>query len=37
MADDFQGAIASAYHAMDKISFEGIYFRRDIGHRIMRN
>ncbi|WP_069790458.1 phosphoribosylamine--glycine ligase [Cyanobacterium sp. IPPAS B-1200] len=37
IADDFQGAIASAYHAMDKISFEGIYFRRDIGHRIMNN
>ncbi|MGY6528693.1 MAG: phosphoribosylamine--glycine ligase [Cyanobacterium sp.] len=34
MANDFEGAIASAYHAMDKISFEGIYFRRDIGHRI---
>lgn len=37
IADDFQGAIASAYDAMDKISFEGIYFRRDIGHRIMNN
>ncbi len=37
VADDFQSAIASAYNAIDEIQFEGIYYRRDIGHRIMNN
>lgn len=31
---DFDGAIASAYNAISSIQFEGIYYRRDIGHRV---
>lgn len=34
VADDFQSAIVSAYQSIDQIAFEGIYYRRDIGHRI---
>lgn len=30
---DFDRAIATAYDAMKSIKFEGIYYRRDIGHR----
>jgi phosphoribosylamine---glycine ligase len=29
-------ALARAYQAMAEIQFEGIYFRRDIGHRALR-
>ena len=29
-------ALARAYEAMDKIHFDGIYYRRDIGHRALR-
>jgi len=32
---DFQSAIKSAYEAVAKIKFEDMYYRRDIGHRIM--
>ena len=28
-------ALTDAYQAMDKIRFDGIYFRRDIGHRAL--
>ncbi len=31
---DFKSAIALAYQAVEKIKFEGMYYRRDIGHRI---
>jgi phosphoribosylamine---glycine ligase len=31
---DFKSAIASAYQAVEKIKFDGMYYRRDIGHRI---
>jgi len=31
---DFEAAIAHAYEALAAIHFEGIYYRRDIGHRI---
>jgi phosphoribosylamine--glycine ligase len=34
VGDRFDDAIASAYHAIDKIEFEGIYYRKDIGHRL---
>jgi phosphoribosylamine--glycine ligase len=29
-------ALASAYQAMDLIHFDGMYYRRDIGHRALR-
>jgi phosphoribosylamine--glycine ligase len=32
--DNLEKAIASVYEAVDKISFEKMYYRRDIGHRI---
>ncbi|WP_373478394.1 phosphoribosylamine--glycine ligase [Geminocystis sp.] len=32
---DFQSAIKLAYEAVAKIKFEDMYYRRDIGHRIM--
>ncbi|MEM9271422.1 MAG: phosphoribosylamine--glycine ligase [Cyanobacteria bacterium P01_F01_bin.143] len=33
VGDDFKSAIATVYPAMSAITFEGIYYRRDIGHR----
>lgn len=33
--ETFAGAIAQAYQAIDCIEFEGIYYRKDIGHRIL--
>ena len=33
IADDFATAQAKAYNAISDISFEGMYYRRDIGHR----
>ncbi len=33
VGENFQSAIAKVYSAVAKISFENIYFRRDIGHR----
>jgi phosphoribosylamine--glycine ligase len=35
-APDLQTALAKAYAELAKISFEGIQFRRDIGHRALR-
>jgi phosphoribosylamine--glycine ligase len=32
-ADSLDQALARAYQAMAEISFEGLYYRRDIGHR----
>lgn len=32
-AESLDGALASAYEAIDKIELEGMHFRRDIGHR----
>jgi phosphoribosylamine--glycine ligase len=32
---DFKQAIARAYEAVEKICFEGVQFRRDIGHRAL--
>ena len=34
IAPTFEGAIAKAYHAINKIDFPGSYYRRDIGHRV---
>ncbi|WOD39433.1 phosphoribosylamine--glycine ligase [Nodosilinea sp. E11] len=34
LGDTFEGAIANAYTAIDKICFEGMYYRRDIGYRV---
>jgi len=33
VGDDFESAIAKVYPAISAICFEGIYYRRDIGHR----
>ena len=35
-AGDLRAALARAYEAMSRIEFSGIYFRRDIGHRALR-
>ena len=35
-ADSLREALARVYEAMSRIDFEGIYFRRDIGHRALR-
>ena len=34
VAENFQAAIAQVYRAVDWIEFEGMYYRRDIGHRL---
>ncbi len=34
--DTFEQAIAKAYEAIDRIQFEGMYYRKDIGHGIAR-
>ena len=33
-ADDFDGAFAQAYAGLARVSFQGITFRRDIGHQV---
>ncbi|ELS01487.1 phosphoribosylamine--glycine ligase [Xenococcus sp. PCC 7305] len=33
IGDDFESAIAKVYSAVSAITFEGLYYRRDIGHR----
>jgi len=35
-ADSLSEALARAYQAMAEIAFEGIYYRRDIGHRALK-
>lgn len=35
LGESFEAAIAHAYAAVDKICFDGMYYRRDIGHRVM--
>jgi phosphoribosylamine--glycine ligase len=35
-ADDFDAAFEGAYAALMKVSFEGITYRRDIGHQVRR-
>ena len=34
---DFQDARERAYSAVEQISFEGAYYRRDIGYRVLQN
>jgi phosphoribosylamine---glycine ligase len=34
--ESLEQALASAYEAMAKIGFEGMYYRRDIGHRALK-
>jgi phosphoribosylamine-glycine ligase len=34
-ADSLSEALARAYPAMAEIHFEGMYYRRDIGHRAL--
>ena len=36
-APSLEEALARAYQAMAEIHFDGIYFRRDIGHRALRS
>ncbi|HZG38154.1 MAG TPA: phosphoribosylamine--glycine ligase [Nodosilinea sp.] len=35
LGETFEAAIANAYAALDKICFDNMYFRRDIGYRVM--
>jgi phosphoribosylamine---glycine ligase len=35
-ADTLEEALARAYRALAEIQFEGVYYRRDIGHRALR-
>ncbi|MBP0021286.1 MAG: phosphoribosylamine--glycine ligase [Cyanobacteria bacterium SBLK] len=34
LGEDFDGAIATSYQAIERIEFEGIYYRRDIANRV---
>ena len=34
LGKNFDEAIATAYEAIPQVQFEGIYYRRDIGHRL---
>lgn len=36
IAENFQSAIDATYSAVKKIHFEDMYYRRDIGHRILK-
>tara|TARA_B100000212_G_scaffold190241_1_gene143417 strand:+ start:542 stop:1015 length:474 start_codon:yes stop_codon:yes gene_type:complete len=35
--DDFDSAFNNAYKALKKVDFNGIYYRRDIGHQVRKN
>jgi phosphoribosylamine--glycine ligase len=35
IGENFEQAIAQAYTGIDRIQFDGIYYRRDIGHRVV--
>ena len=35
VGQDFQAAIKTVYEAAEQLQFDGIYYRRDIGHRAM--
>ncbi len=35
LGDSFKAAIANAYTAVDHVCFENMYYRRDIGYRVM--
>ena len=32
--DDFDQAFAAAYRGLDQVQFNGIIYRRDIGHQV---
>ena len=34
VGNDFEDAIAKTYEAVDKVNFTGIFYRKDIGHRV---
>lgn len=34
-ADDLKSALAMIYHRLESIAFEGMFYRRDIGHRAL--
>ena len=34
VGDNFEDAIAKTYEAMDKVNFTGMFYRKDIGHRV---
>ena len=36
LGDDLEAAVAKAYEAMSCIRFEGMYYRRDIGYRVLQ-
>jgi phosphoribosylamine--glycine ligase len=36
VAESLEEALARAYQALDEIQFEGMYYRRDIGHRALK-
>jgi phosphoribosylamine--glycine ligase len=36
-ADTLENALGLAYEGIEKIHFEGMYYRRDIGHRALKN
>tara|TARA_Y100000589_G_scaffold151387_1_gene144343 strand:- start:348 stop:749 length:402 start_codon:yes stop_codon:yes gene_type:complete len=36
-AEDFDNAFNKAYKVLKDINFEGIYYRRDIGHQVRNN
>jgi len=36
VADSLERALDRAYQALGEIHFEGMYFRRDIGHRALK-
>ena len=35
-AEDFDGAFERAYEGLAQVHFEGMQFRRDIGHQVRR-
>jgi phosphoribosylamine--glycine ligase len=35
-AASLEEALTRAYQAMEEIQFEGMYYRRDIGHRALK-
>ncbi|MBV6626034.1 MAG: phosphoribosylamine--glycine ligase [Rivularia sp. (in: Bacteria)] len=37
VGNNFKQALQLAYAGIEKIHFEGMYYRRDIGHRVMNN
>jgi phosphoribosylamine--glycine ligase len=35
--DDFDAAFARAYEGLEQVTFEGMTYRRDIGHQVRRS